>query len=173
MEREKFISVKLSKYVEFWKQGMEQSITYVMKMNPYVDYWKDILFHLSKPLLAQRSILLKGFWPCNNWKLNYARVELPSTTPVIDLEDLVICPYCGPKNLKPPLAYTMFRDLNNGYFILVRLHDALLIFVWLGRTQSDVVEDDQNEFFKMVRVQWWVPMKKESNSYERHLYKDY
>jgi hypothetical protein len=53
---------------------MEQSATYVMKMNMYVDYWKDILLHLSKPLLVQRSILLEGFWPCSNWKLNYERV---------------------------------------------------------------------------------------------------
>jgi hypothetical protein len=30
--------VELSKYVEFWKQGMEQITTYVMKMSLYVDY---------------------------------------------------------------------------------------------------------------------------------------
>jgi hypothetical protein len=33
----------------------------------------------------------------------------------------------------------------------------------MGKTQSDVVKDDQNEFFKMVRVQWWVSVKKGSN----------
>jgi hypothetical protein len=53
---------------------MEQIATYVMKMSLYVDYWKDILLHLSKPLPVQRSSLLKGFWPCSNWKLNYERV---------------------------------------------------------------------------------------------------
>jgi hypothetical protein len=47
--------------------------------------------------------------------------------------------------------------------VIVRLHDPFLVHVWLGRIQSDVIEDDQNEFFKMVRVQWWVPMKKRSN----------
>jgi len=104
--------------------------------------------------------------------LNYARIELPSTTPIVDLEDLVICLYCGPKNLKPTPAYALFRDLNNGDFVLMRLHDPLLVFVWLGRTHSDVIKDDQNEFFKMVKVQWWVSMKKESNSDERHLYED-
>jgi hypothetical protein len=55
----------------------------------------------------------------------------------------------------------------------MRLHDPLLVPIWLGRTQSDVVKDDQNEFFKMVRAQWWVPMKKGSNLDERRLYKDY
>jgi hypothetical protein len=107
-------------------------------MSPYVDYWKDILFHLSKPLRVQRSILLKGFWPCSNWKLNYASVELPSTTTIVDSEDPVICHYCGPKNLKSAPTYTMFKDLNNGDFVLVKPHDPLLIFVWLGRTHSDL-----------------------------------
>jgi hypothetical protein len=36
-ERENFINARLSKYVEFWKQGIEQSTTYPMKMTPYVD----------------------------------------------------------------------------------------------------------------------------------------
>jgi hypothetical protein len=105
--------------------------------------------------------------------LNYAKVELPSTTPVVDLEDLIISPYCGPKNLKSVLTYTMCRDFNNGDFVFVRPHDPLLVFVWLGRTQNDVLKDDHNEFFKMVRVQWWVPMKKKSKLDERHFYKDY
>ncbi len=56
VNREIFINAGLSKYMEFWKQGMEQSTTYAMNMSPYVDYNKDILFHLSKPLLVKRSI---------------------------------------------------------------------------------------------------------------------
>jgi len=31
----------------------------------------------------------------------------------------------------------------------------------------------KNEFFKMVKVQWWVPMKKGSNLDEWHLYEDF
>jgi hypothetical protein len=63
-------------------------------------------------------------------------------------------------------AYTSFKDFNSGDFIFIRLHDPFLVLVWLGRTQNDVVKDDQNEFFKMVRVQWRVPMIKGSNSDE-------
>jgi hypothetical protein len=48
MEKEKFISVGLSKYVEFWKQDIDQNTTYAMKMVMYVEYWEDILLHLSK-----------------------------------------------------------------------------------------------------------------------------
>jgi hypothetical protein len=34
----------------------------------------------------------------------------------------------------------------------VKPHDPIFVPMWMGRTQSDVVKDDQNEFFKMVRV---------------------
>jgi hypothetical protein len=33
--RKKFISVGLFKYVEFWKQDIDQNTTYAMKMAPY------------------------------------------------------------------------------------------------------------------------------------------
>jgi hypothetical protein len=42
MEKEKFINVRLSKYVEFWNQGIEQNVLYVMKMILYVECWEDI-----------------------------------------------------------------------------------------------------------------------------------
>jgi hypothetical protein len=29
--------------------------------------------------------------------------------------------------------------------------------------KGDVIKDEENEYLKMVRVQWWVPMKKKSN----------
>jgi hypothetical protein len=39
VERQKFISVGLSKYMEFRKKGIEQS---AMKMIPYVEYLKKL-----------------------------------------------------------------------------------------------------------------------------------
>jgi len=59
MEKEKFINVGLSRYVEFWKQGIDQNATYVMKMAPYVEYWEDILLHLLKLLPLQTSTLMQ------------------------------------------------------------------------------------------------------------------
>jgi hypothetical protein len=61
MEKKKFISSRLSKYVDFWKVGIAQSSTYEMKMKLYVEYWEDVLLHLSKPLSLQNIILLEGF----------------------------------------------------------------------------------------------------------------
>jgi hypothetical protein len=42
----------------------------------------------------------------------------------------------------------------------------------MGRTEGDVIKDEKNKYFKMVRVQWWVPMKKKSNLDEQHLYEN-
>ncbi len=51
-------------------------------------------------------------------------------------------------------------------FVLVRLHDPFFVLTLMGKTQNDVIKDDQNENFKMLRVQWWVLMKEMSNSDE-------
>jgi len=59
--------------------------------------------------------------------------------------------------------YTPFKNLNDGDFVLVRLHDAGSIFVWMGKTQGDVLKSEDNENFKMVEVQSWVLMKKGAN----------
>jgi hypothetical protein len=73
---------------------------------------------------------------------------------VDDAKDPIMHPYCGPKNLKPFPAYTPLRYFNNRDFVLVRPHELLLILVWMGKTQCDVVKDEQNENFKMVKIQW-------------------
>jgi hypothetical protein len=90
--------------------------------------------HLSKLLHVQGCTFLEGFWPSNNWKLNYVRLKLLSTMLVVDLEDVVICPYRGPINMKRVFTYTLFRDLNNGDFVFVKPHDPFLVPIWLGIT---------------------------------------
>jgi hypothetical protein len=82
VKRKMFISLELSKYVDFWKVGIVQSSTYEMKMKPYVEYWEDILLHLSTPLMPQSTIFLEGFWPLSNWKSNYVRASLSTVMDV-------------------------------------------------------------------------------------------
>jgi len=62
------------------------------------------------------------------------RVEFSSTNQVVDSKNPIMHPYCGPKNLKPILAYTLFRDFNNGNFVFKRLQDPFLVLVWMGKT---------------------------------------
>jgi len=71
--------------------------------------------------------------------------------------------YCRPKNIRPLTTYTPFRDLNVRDFVLVRPHDPNLVSLWMGRAKVDVIKDEESEYFKMVKVQWWVPVKKGSN----------
>jgi len=84
MEREKFISFGLSKYMDFWKVGIVQSPTYEMKMKLYVEYQENVLLHLSKLLPLQNTTLLEGFWPSNNSKSNYVKASLSTVMDVVD-----------------------------------------------------------------------------------------
>jgi len=42
----------------------------------------------------------------------------------------------------------------------------------MGRTKGDAIKDEESGYFKMVKVQWWVPMKIGSNLDEWHLYEN-
>ncbi len=91
---------------------------------------------------------------------------------VVDPKDPIRIPYCGPKNMRPLTAYAPFKDLNVGDFMLMRLHDLDLVPLWMEKAKGDVIKGENNEYFKMVKVQWWVFVKKGSNLDERYLYED-
>ncbi len=56
--------------------------------------------------------------------------------------------------------------------MLVRPHDLDLVHPYMGKAKGDVIKDEKNEYFKMVKVQWWVPLKIRSNLDEWHLYEN-
>ncbi len=91
---------------------------------------------------------------------------------IVDIEDPIQLPYCGLKNMRPLIAYTPFTNHNVGNFVLVRSHDPDLVPFQMGKAEGDVVKDEESEYFKMVRVQWWVLVKKGSKWDERHMYED-
>ncbi len=77
----------------------------------------------------------------------------------VDLEDHVILPYYGPRNMHPSLStatYTPFRDLFVSNFVFVQPLNLIIYLVWMGRAKSDVVRDPKNENYRKVHVQWWV-----------------
>jgi len=74
--------------------------------------------------------------------------------------------------MRPLTTYTPFKDFNVGDFVFVRSHDPDLVPFWMGRAEGDVIKDEKSEYFKIVKVQWWVHVKKRSNLDERHLYED-
>jgi len=64
-----------------------------------------------------------------------------------------------------------FKDHNVGDFVVVRSHDLDLVPFWRRRMTGDVIKDENSEYFKMERVQWWVLVKERSNL-DKHLYED-
>jgi hypothetical protein len=77
---------------------------------------------LLRPITQHNSILLEGFWPSNNWRVNYECASIPIVVDV-DPKDPIIPPYCGPRNMPPSLsivAYMPFYDLFAGSFVLVQ-----------------------------------------------------
>ncbi len=74
--------------------------------------------------------------------------------------------------MRPLTTYMPFKDLNVGDFMLVRMHDLDLVPLWMGKVEGDVIKNEESEYFKMVRVQSWVLVKKGSNLDEQHMYED-
>jgi hypothetical protein len=38
--------------------------------------------------------------------------------------------------------------------------DLTIYPIWMGRAESDVIKDQENENYRKVHVQWWVLVKK-------------
>jgi len=124
-------------------------------MQPYIEYWEGILKCLPKPTPQQNLILLEDFWLISNWKTNHVRFSLPTPLVLDDIEDPIVLPYCGPKNMKLSLnivAYTPFRDLLQGDFIFARPYELEVYPIWMGRTHIKVVKDGNDEHYPMVHI---------------------
>jgi hypothetical protein len=46
-----------------------------------------------------------------------------------------------------------FHDLFASNFVLVRLSNLTVYLVWMGRAESDVIKDQENENYRKVHVQ--------------------
>ncbi len=84
-------------FLNIWKWRVSKDDIYARAMGPYVNYWENILGLLAKALLCQSPVLLEGFWPSSNWRVNHVQTSIP-TSVVDDLEDPIVPPHCGPKN---------------------------------------------------------------------------
>jgi hypothetical protein len=163
VEKERFINSGISKYLEFWKLSILKDEMYARVMKPYIDYWEGILKCLSKPIPQQSHVLLEGFWSTSNWKVNHMRFSIPSVPIFDNMEDPVIPPYYGPKNMKSSLStitYNPFKDLHEGDFLLAHPFEPEMYPLWMERMHSDVIKDANDEHYQMVHVQWQVPFKK-------------
>jgi hypothetical protein len=63
------------------------------------------------------------------------------------------------------------KDLNVGNLCLWN-HTILILFFFGWEEWRVTLSRMKREYFKIVKVQWWAPMKKGSNLDEWHLYED-
>ncbi len=153
---------------------MSKDDLYSKVMGPYVKYQESILELLLRHIPWQSFILLENFWSSSNQKANYECASIPTIVDV-DLEDLVIRPYYGPRSMHLSLntiAYMPFHDLFAGNFLLVWPLNPIVYLVWMGRAECDVVRNEKYENYKKVYVQWWVPMRKQTKN-DEELYHNY
>ncbi len=58
------------------------------------------------------------------------------------------------------ITYMPFCALFASNFVFVQLLDPIVYLVWMGKVESHVVKDQENENYRKVYVQWWVLLKK-------------
>lgn len=51
--------------------------------------------------------------------------------------------------MRPLIPYIPFKDVNVGDFVIMKLHDPNLVPMLMGRTQGDIVKDEESDFYKM------------------------
>jgi len=59
-----------------------------------------------------------------------------------------------------------FHDLFASNFVLVQPSNLIVYLVWMGRVESDVIKDQEDEDYRKVHVQWWVCEKGSKNDEE-------
>jgi len=59
-----------------------------------------------------------------------------------------------------------FRDLFVVNFLFVQFANPIVYPMWMGRAEIDVVRNQENDNYRKVYVQWWVPMRKGANNDE-------
>ena len=131
-------------------------------MHSYVQYWEDILEELHQPIPRASPSLLEGFWPNTDWTtstppLNGDHGKFHPMDIDVTSEDVLLEPYCGPKNQQPDHIYNPWRDVLVGDFVLVRPSDPLLFPVWMGRALITVVRDENDTNYGNCLLQWWRP----------------
>jgi hypothetical protein len=50
-------------------------------------------------------------------------------------------------------TYMHFKDINVGDFVFVRLYDLEHVFMWMGRVKNNILKDENDEFFRRLKVQ--------------------
>ena len=129
---------------------------------PYFDYWTRVMAELDKPLPETPPKLVKGFWPCHNWRVFQAEVSLTRCPSLIVDEDVILEDeerelYCGPTNEAPETPFNPGHDIRPGSWVLLRPEDPLNYHVWQRRAVSVVCREKRDVNFGKFLLQFWEP----------------
>jgi hypothetical protein len=116
--------------------------------------------------------LVEGFWPQHDWRvphdgvLHRGGLVLASTD--VTLEDEEPEPYYGPRNEAPRSSFNPWRDIRQGYWILIRPTDPQMCPVWQRRAASDVCREEENENHEKKFFQFWEPRNAEKTLQKKY-----
>ncbi len=102
---------------------MQKDLEYIDIMKPYIDYQEVILKMLANLLPQQSPMLLEGFQPTNNWRVNHSQVVELNSPILVDKENIVLELFCGPKNMKPTMKIAPCTPLDIYTMEISSLHN--------------------------------------------------
>jgi hypothetical protein len=119
------------------------------------------MYELNEPLPQTPLELVERFWPQHDWRVPHKGVlhrgGLVLAPTDVTPEDEEPEPYYGPRNEAPRSSFNPWRDIRQGYWILIRPTDPQMCPVWQRRAASDVCREEGNENHGKFLIQFWEP----------------
>lgn len=156
-EKKALIKSGIRGYIEFWERGMAKCEGFRRDFPPYVEYWQTLLAELDKPLPPGPATLLEGFWPSTDWRRLQPTATLLITGGDVTPEDEEPEAYCGPKNERPKEPLNPWRDIDKGWWVILRSPEPDIYPIWLGRAITSVCREVGHENFGKFLLQYWEP----------------
>ena len=172
-----FILDGISKFIDYWRSGMDRCFHYATGMQNVVRYWEGVS-SLLVPEPEQPPTLIEGFWPKTNWKRDHTgRVNDLSCVGDQDIspeDEEEAYPYCGPADQRPGPQFNPYRDVLLNDWVYCQPADGDHLPIWMGRCLTCVVQNMESVDYGTFWVEWWtpIPAKKESKAnLARHCWK--
>ena len=141
-------------YVKYWRDFCNFDVTrkYRRRYEHLVQYWHDVKEALHEPITPSND-LKEGFWPTTRVEANVGDqiVEDGEEREEFREDD----PYVGPLNGRPQPSFRVGWDVQEGYFVAIRLADCETQQVWIARALSN--PDCNPEKPNCILIQYFRP----------------
>ena len=131
------IEKEIAGYVKYWRDLCNVDVTreYRRRYEHLVQYWRDVKEALHE-LITPSNVLREGFWPTTHVETNVAHqiAEDGKERDEFGEDDL----YVGPLNGQPQPSFRVGQDVQEDYFVAIRLADGETQPVWIVRALSNL-----------------------------------